>query len=343
MRAVLEGVAFGLADSFDLLRALGVDATVARASGGGARSDLWLRICASVLGVPVCRMSVDEGSAFGAALLGGVAGGLFADVDEAVEACVRVRDQIDPEPGLGRALRRTPRALPRALPGSQGGARMTLAIGMLSTARINAKLAAGARASSRTRVVAIASRQLDRAEAQARELGIEGAHGSYEAMLADPAVEAVYISLPNEMHHEWTMRALAAGKHVLCEKPYSRSAAAVEEGVRGCRGRRPRARGGAHVAASPAGAAARRAGRGRRDRRAAARARRLQLPARRPARRAPAGGARRRRHDGRRLLLHQRRAAAGRRARERHRAAAARRRRASTGASSRRSRTRATS
>ncbi len=98
MRAVLEGVAFGLADSFALLRALGVDATVARASGGGARSDLWLRICASVLGIPVCRMSVDEGSAFGAALLGGVAGGLFANVDEAVEACVRVRDQIDPEP-----------------------------------------------------------------------------------------------------------------------------------------------------------------------------------------------------------------------------------------------------
>jgi xylulokinase len=98
MRAVLEGVAFGLADSFDLLRALGVAATVARASGGGARSDLWLRICASVLGVPVCRMSVDEGSAFGAALLGGVAGGLFANVDEAVGACVRVRDQIDPEP-----------------------------------------------------------------------------------------------------------------------------------------------------------------------------------------------------------------------------------------------------
>jgi xylulokinase len=98
MRAVLEGVAFALADSFDQLRALGVEATVARASGGGARSDLWLRICASVLGVPVARMTVDEGSAFGAALLGGIAGGVFADADEAVAACVRVRDQIDPEP-----------------------------------------------------------------------------------------------------------------------------------------------------------------------------------------------------------------------------------------------------
>jgi xylulokinase len=98
MRAVLEGVAYGLADSFDLLGALGVETTVARASGGGARSDFWLRICASVLGVPVSRMAVDEGSAFGAALLGGVAGGMFGGVGEAVEACVRVRDQIDPEP-----------------------------------------------------------------------------------------------------------------------------------------------------------------------------------------------------------------------------------------------------
>jgi xylose dehydrogenase (NAD/NADP) len=101
---------------------------------------------------------------------------------------------------------------------------MTLRIGLLSTARINAKLAAGARASSRARVVAVASRRLERAEAQARELGIEKAHGSYEALLADPDVDAVYISLPNEMHHEWTMHAIAAGKHVLCEKPYSRSA-----------------------------------------------------------------------------------------------------------------------
>jgi xylose dehydrogenase (NAD/NADP) len=106
---------------------------------------------------------------------------------------------------------------------------MTLRIGMLSTARINAKLAAGARSSSRARVVAIASRRLERAEAQARELGVERAHGSYEALLADPGVDAVYVSLPNEMHHEWSMHAIAAGKHVLCEKPYSRSADEVAE------------------------------------------------------------------------------------------------------------------
>ena len=106
---------------------------------------------------------------------------------------------------------------------------MTLRVGLLSTARINAKLAAGARASSRARVVAIASRERARAEAQARELGIERAHGSYEALLADPDVDAVYVSLPNELHHEWSLRAIAAGKHVLCEKPYSRSAEQVHE------------------------------------------------------------------------------------------------------------------
>ena len=125
MRAVLEGVAFGLADSFDLLRELGVDATVARASGGGARSDFWLRICASVLGVPVCRMAVDEGSAFGAAMLGGIAGGMFAGVDEAVEACVRVRDQIDPEPAWASVYAEGRRALHRALSRAQGRARLT--------------------------------------------------------------------------------------------------------------------------------------------------------------------------------------------------------------------------
>ncbi|HET6173557.1 MAG TPA: Gfo/Idh/MocA family oxidoreductase [Gaiellales bacterium] len=106
---------------------------------------------------------------------------------------------------------------------------MTLRVGLLSTARINAKLAAGAQACTRARVVAIASRESARAEAQARELGVETAHGSYEALLADPSVDAIYVSLPNELHHEWSMRAIAAGKHVLCEKPYSRSADEVRE------------------------------------------------------------------------------------------------------------------
>ena len=97
VRAVLEGVAYGLRDSFELLRGLGVRAAVGRVSGGGARSDLWLRIVASVLGIPLERTAVEEGAAFGAALLGGVAGGVFGDVHEAVERCVRVRDVVEPD------------------------------------------------------------------------------------------------------------------------------------------------------------------------------------------------------------------------------------------------------
>jgi xylulokinase len=98
VRSVLEGVAYGLRDSLELLKELGVRPEVARASGGGARSGLWLRIVASVLGIPIERTAVEEGAAYGAALLGGVAAGVFADVREAVEACVRVRDAVEPDP-----------------------------------------------------------------------------------------------------------------------------------------------------------------------------------------------------------------------------------------------------
>ena len=96
MRAVLEGVAYGLRDSLELLRALGVRPELGRASGGGARSRLWLEIVASVLGLPLELAAVEEGAAYGAALLGGVAAGTFADVHEAVTACVRVRDTVEP-------------------------------------------------------------------------------------------------------------------------------------------------------------------------------------------------------------------------------------------------------
>jgi xylulokinase len=98
VRAMLEGVAYGLRDCLEVLRALGCTVTVGRASGGGARSDLWLRIVASVLGLPLERTVVEEGAAYGAALLGGVAGGVFADVPTAAAACVRPRDTIEPDP-----------------------------------------------------------------------------------------------------------------------------------------------------------------------------------------------------------------------------------------------------
>jgi xylulokinase len=96
VRAVLEGVAYGMRDSLELLRSLGVEAQRARVSGGGARSELWLQIIASALGIPLELTAVEEGAAYGAALLGGIAGGEFRDASEAVEACVSVRATIDP-------------------------------------------------------------------------------------------------------------------------------------------------------------------------------------------------------------------------------------------------------
>jgi xylulokinase len=98
VRAVLEGVAYGLRDSLELVREIGAETSVARVSGGGARSELWLRIAASVLGLPLERMRAEEGAAFGAALLGSVKAGVFADAHEAVAACVHVVDRIEPDP-----------------------------------------------------------------------------------------------------------------------------------------------------------------------------------------------------------------------------------------------------
>jgi D-xylose 1-dehydrogenase (NADP+, D-xylono-1,5-lactone-forming) len=102
-------------------------------------------------------------------------------------------------------------------------------LGLLSTAKINQLVLEGASLSDRVDVVALASRDGARAQAYAQEHGIEGAHAGYDALLADPEVDAVYISLPNSLHHEWTLRAIEAGKHVLCEKPYSRRPEEVEE------------------------------------------------------------------------------------------------------------------
>ena len=100
--------------------------------------------------------------------------------------------------------------------------------GILGTGGITRKLLTGARLSTDVTIVAVGSRTPERAAAYAAEHDIERVHGSYDDLLEDPEVEAVYISLPNSLHHPWTMRALAAGKHVLCEKPYSRHPEEVE-------------------------------------------------------------------------------------------------------------------
>jgi len=103
-----------------------------------------------------------------------------------------------------------------------------LRLGLLSTAAINAQILGGASETDRVEIVAVGSRDGAKAQAYAAEHGIEQAHGSYEALLDDEDVDAIYIGLPNGMHHEWTMHALAAGKHVLVEKPYTRHAAEAE-------------------------------------------------------------------------------------------------------------------
>jgi xylulokinase len=102
-RAVLEGVAYGLRDSLELLRELGFEAAAGRVSGGGARSALWTEIVATVLGIPLERTAVDEGAAFGAALLAGVRAGRFADAHEAVASCVRVTGRVEPNPAWSPA------------------------------------------------------------------------------------------------------------------------------------------------------------------------------------------------------------------------------------------------
>jgi predicted dehydrogenase len=112
----------------------------------------------------------------------------------------------------------------------------TLRIGILSTADIaRTKVIPGMRKATRCEVVAIASRDGARARQVAAELSIPTAHDSYEALLADPGVDAVYIPLPNHLHARWTLAAAAAGKHVLCEKPLAMTSNQAREMIDACR------------------------------------------------------------------------------------------------------------
>ncbi len=104
----------------------------------------------------------------------------------------------------------------------------TLRFGLVGTAHINRRLIPAMRAARRSLVAAVASRDQARAEAYAREWSIPVAHASYDSLLRDSSIDAVYIPLPNALHVEWTLRALDAGKHVLCEKPLALSAEDVD-------------------------------------------------------------------------------------------------------------------
>lgn len=102
--------------------------------------------------------------------------------------------------------------------------------GVLSTARIGTKTVIPAmQLGEYCTVTAIASRKLEKAQAAARQLGIEKTYGSYEELLVDPDIDAVYIPLPNHLHVPWAIKALNAGKHVLCEKPIGLSAAEAQK------------------------------------------------------------------------------------------------------------------
>ncbi len=100
--------------------------------------------------------------------------------------------------------------------------------GIISTADINRKVIPGAHESPKVNLAAVASRDQAKADAYAKEWNIGRAYGSYEELLADPEIEAVYISLPNTLHCPWSIKAMEAGKHVLCEKPLSRHTDEVE-------------------------------------------------------------------------------------------------------------------
>src|SRR5829696_6774032 len=116
----------------------------------------------------------------------------------------------------------------------EGGTRMARAVswGVLSTAKIGTeKVIPAMQRSSLLRIDAIASRDIARGRDVAERLGIPKVYGSYEDLLADPAIEAVYNPLPNHLHVPWTIKAMEAGKHVLCEKPIALSAAEAAEVV----------------------------------------------------------------------------------------------------------------
>jgi predicted dehydrogenase len=134
----------------------------------------------------------------------------------------------------------------------------TIVWGVLGAAKINDKVVPPMTRARHCRVKAIASRSAGKAAAAAEKYGLPVAYDSYEALLADPEIDAVYIPLPNNLHVEWTIKAVEAGKHVLCEKPIGLNAEEAKQ--------RPPHPGGVHGPHPPAMAAGARADPGRHDR-----------------------------------------------------------------------------
>jgi D-xylose 1-dehydrogenase (NADP+, D-xylono-1,5-lactone-forming) len=109
------------------------------------------------------------------------------------------------------------------------GSTKPVRLGIMGAGRILERFLPGAERSQAIELAAIASRDVERGRTVGAAHGIPTTYGSYDELLADSTIDAVYICLPNSLHHPWTMRSLAAGKHVICEKPYSTSAAEVDE------------------------------------------------------------------------------------------------------------------
>jgi D-xylose 1-dehydrogenase (NADP+, D-xylono-1,5-lactone-forming) len=104
-----------------------------------------------------------------------------------------------------------------------------LRMGIMGTGNIAGQFCTGTQASPVIALTSVGSRSIDAARAFAEKFRVPNARGSYDALLADREVDAIYLSLPNSMHHEWTIKALRAGKHVLCEKPLAVTSAEAQE------------------------------------------------------------------------------------------------------------------